>query len=57
MVACRIVVVALVLLTFGMLALSSDEPPYVSVTFTATGEVEHHLPEETRFGECESSYS
>ena len=34
------------------IALSSDGPPNISVTFTAEGEVEHHLSEETRFGQC-----
>jgi hypothetical protein len=27
--------------------------PTPIVSFTASGEVEHHLPEETRFGKCE----
>lgn len=29
--------------------------PVVSTIFTAKGELEHHLPEETRFGNCEGA--
>lgn len=29
--------------------------PEVSSVFIATGELEHHLPEEARFGNCEGA--
>ena len=44
----------LTLLLLGRAVGLSDEPPRpsISVSFYAKGEVERHLPEETRFGEC-----
>ncbi len=45
-----VMLVSLALFRFGL----SDSPPVPSVnkTFHMTGEVENHLPLETRFGTC-----
>ena len=47
-----VVVLSLLMLPRPVLC-DPPEPPKMPASFLAHGEVEHHLPEETRFGKCE----
>lgn len=47
-------VLVLVLLGVSVLA---QQKPVMNNTFMASGEVEHHLAEETRFGTCEQLHT